>query len=486
MCAKRAVLVLTIGCIWLMSFAPVISAQTIPSELQEIGLFFTEVDITGDREFVEIYNSGQVPVLPESDTSTSWFFEYACSSMFTTVAGQPAVDWKKPSTCLNKVPIAGQILPEQAYLIRNEPITLENGAVQTKLKGLANTTGAIRIVSIINSVETVYDQLIWKDGKLVGRSDFIPAKDKAVSVQRRLDDAGDFTDWMYATATPGLVEVEAVVVPPADDQSPPADDPATLGDTPVTPGEEPTAPTNPNDGLEMPYITELLPNPSSDESDEFIELYNPNDEPFNLKGYELQTGVSSVHSFVITSDTLLPPETYTILAYTDTKLALSNTGGRARLLNPAKQIVSETDVYGTAKEAWAWAQTSDGVWKWTDTVTPKLANVFTDGSISPLSALAMSKSAKNAKVKGVSTKKVKVAKVAKVKKAKKAKAPKLKKTKKKKSASTQQLATIPSAAEKTATIHPVALVAVATGALAYIAYEYRKDLANIVAKLRRH
>ena len=49
-------------------------------------------------------------------------------------------------------------------------------------------------------------------------------------------------------------------------------------------------------GLSAPQISELLPNPAgtgNDATDEFIELYNPNDQPFDLSGFVLQTGLTT-------------------------------------------------------------------------------------------------------------------------------------------------------------------------------------------------
>ena len=83
-------------------------------------------------------------------------------------------------------------------------------------------------------------------------------------------------------------------------------------------------------------------------------------------------------------------------------------------------------------------------------------------------------------MKGVSTKKASASKP------KKAKTTKPKKAKKTKSSSAKTVASVPSAAQKSASLHTGVLAAVVVAALAYVTYEYRKDVANFFAKFRRN
>ena len=66
-------------------------------------------------------------------------------------------------------------------------------------------------------------------------------------------------------------------------------------------------------GLIAPVINELLPNPGgelSDSEDEFIELYNPNDKPFDLTGFKLQVGLSTKRSWSFADGTILPAKSF--------------------------------------------------------------------------------------------------------------------------------------------------------------------------------
>jgi hypothetical protein len=141
----------------------------------------------------------------------------------------------------------------------------------------------------------------------------------------------------------------------------------SLGSLPVAPVPSPTpGTTNPetNATLDFPVITELLPNPAApktDDKDEYVELYNPNEVAFALKGFKLQTGSTFPYSMTF-NDQILPAQGYAVFTSGGTSLTLSNTAGAARLLDPSGAVVSQTDRYGIAGEGQAWALGS-GTWR---------------------------------------------------------------------------------------------------------------------------
>ncbi len=214
-------------------------------------------------------------------------------------------------------------------------------------------------------------------------------------------------------------------------------------------------------GLMAPAITELLPNPAgtgNDATDEFIEVYNPNDTVFDLSGFALQVGTTKLHSYLFPSGTTMPAHGFTAFYSSITGLSLSNTGGQAKLLDPFGNSIAASAVYGTAKDGLAWAL-ANGKWYWTTKLTPGAANVINQPPASKKAA-AKAKSAKAAV---------------------KAKAPK--KTKIKTAASSQYGGDDPAS---TTPIHVWTLALVAILALLYGAYEYRTDLANKVYQFRRY
>lgn len=262
--------------------------------------------------------------------------------------------------------------------------------------------------------------------------------------------------WRWQTPTPGL-----------DNSTAPA---AAIGPT------EFAAAVTPDDGtigalFELPRlpvaITELLPNPAaplSDDLDEFVELYNPNTEPVALKGYKLQTGSSYSYSFTFT-DQIIEPGAYLTLRSSQSHLTLSNTAGRARLLDPNGSMMAETDAYADAAEGESWVF-QNGVWQWSGSLTPGSDNRVT------IPILAAAKSA----VKKVSA-------APKVTKPKVTPAVKAAKTVKSKTTSPKAAFT-QNAKPSAPPIHPLVLAGVGSLAIAYAGYEYRQDMRNKLHQLR--
>jgi hypothetical protein len=249
----------------------------------------------------------------------------------------------------------------------------------------------------------------------------------------------------------GLSQLLPASEPPATILT--SDDP---GDTPTVAPSLPTADT----GLMTPKITELLPNPNgtgNDATDEFIELYNANDTAFDLTGFGLQVGTTSLHNYSFPSGTSLPAHNFTAFYSSTTGLSLSNSGGQANLLDPFGNSVDSTDVYGTAKDGQAWAL-GNGQWYWTTTPTPNQTNVINQ----PLLGRKTSK-ASPSKTKGVKT-------------AAKAKSSKTGTAATSQTAGDDQPSPTP--------IHIWTLALVAAAALLYGLYEYRADLANRIYQFR--
>ncbi|HET9721852.1 MAG TPA: lamin tail domain-containing protein [Candidatus Saccharimonadales bacterium] len=207
-------------------------------------------------------------------------------------------------------------------------------------------------------------------------------------------------------------------------------------------------------GLAVPQISEVLPNPAPPQTDadnEFIELYNSNDKPFDLSGFVLQVGTSTVHQYGFPADTSIQPHQFSAFYSSDTGLSLSNNSGQVKLLDSAGNVLEQSDVYGAAKDGYAWVK-SNGLWQWTTTVTPDAANIIT----APLSKKSSTPSSSNkTAVKGALT--------------------------------SGPSSTSPSgSAPSSVNLHPVVLVGVGAAAVVYALYEYRNDLANQFYKFRRY
>ncbi len=116
-------------------------------------------------------------------------------------------------------------------------------------------------------------------------------------------------------------------------------------------------------------LTELLPNvTSSDTGKEFIEIYNPNDQQVNLKGYKLELGPSYTKTYTF-PDQVLGSKEYTSVSDEQTGIVLPNTTGSIRLRTAAGNITSETAMYDNPDDDMAWASI-DNVWQFTNQPTP--------------------------------------------------------------------------------------------------------------------
>jgi hypothetical protein len=260
-----------------------------------------------------------------------------------------------------------------------------------------------------------------------------------------------------------------------------ADDFFVEGEPEAMPSTPPANDTPPGESKPRVYpsiaITELLPI-STNDTDSFIELYNPQDTPVSLEGYVLQTGLTWNHHSAL-PDTIMSGHSYLALFRSETHLQLIKKGSVARLLNPNGEVVSLTKPYAVAKPGLAWARTTDDDWQWTATPTPSAANILTPPPL----------------VKPIKTTKA-VADNSKPKREKADKKPKADKasTKKAKTAAKSKDATpIPPATQSaSAATKPSAnywfIGAAIVLAVGYAVFEYRRDLVgwlrNMKAKLR--
>jgi hypothetical protein len=208
-------------------------------------------------------------------------------------------------------------------------------------------------------------------------------------------------------------------------------------------------------GLVAPQISEVLPNPAppqTDAEDEFIELYNPNDKGFDLSGFMLQVGTTTLHSYSFPAGTVIASKKFQAFFSADTGLSLSNSSGQVSLLDPTGNVLNQTDVYGAAKDGYGWVS-ADGLWQWTTAPTPGAVNKITTPPT------------KNSSKAGSSSKKP---------------------------ASTRTLAAAPNSSNSSgggtsvASLHPAILAGIGGLAVVYALYEYHNDLANQLDRLRRY
>ena len=98
----------------------------------------------------------------------------------------------------------------------------------------------------------------------------------------------------------------------------------------------------------MIYISELLPNPAGKDADgEWMEICAAGTDAESLSGWKLQNAKGK--SFSLPDQTLVP---YACAAfdYSQTKLALTNTGGAFYVVSPSGEITDTAIYEGTYKD----------------------------------------------------------------------------------------------------------------------------------------
>ncbi len=259
-----------------------------------------------------------------------------------------------------------------------------------------------------------------------------------------------------------LPEPEEPPVDPPDESPPSTTEPNPDNDPDIDEDPTPAIPTG-NAGLKSPQLSELLPNPASprtDAQDEFIEFYNPNDAVFSLSGYVLETGLTTKRQYVFPVGTVLQPKSFVAFFSGDTGLALSNTSGQARLIDPLGRVLVGSDPYITAKDDQVWVL-ADGKWQWSTSPTPNAINIvkLPEPKIKAKTASASKKTA----AKSATTKKSTT-------------------SNQKEDEETEAVAA--TTTTPASPLHPGVLALVGGFALLYGAYEYRQDVANKIRKFR--
>lgn len=443
----------------------IVHADVPPLIISEVKVRNNTNDPDGFDEFIEIYN-------PTADSVSLNEYKISYINTPTPLAG----------AIFNAAVIGDGLLEagNSFILAKNETDPNIPLSKKSPFSSLLDGGGTLRILDNENNI---IDQFAWTDqGLAILPVQYLPnttaTKSQSFNRSKDVDDKYVLAnpEWDLVTPTPVSSVLLPLPVPDPDpDQEPePSPDPVVQSDDQPAPDSSADAPDVSETTLQLSplQITELLPNPAapaSDSTDEFIELYNPNDQSVDLTGYKLQSGntFNYSHTFAGTS---LGAQQYKIFLVTETGNILSNTSGQARLLDPSGAVVAQTNAYDSADDGDAWALIN-GAWQWTTTPTPNALNVLTV----PVLKVAAAKTAVS-KNKTAAAKKPKAKTTAKVAAAKT----------KKPAAAAAERQVYEDPAETIAPIHPGILAGVGVITLVYAAYEYRYDVINRMQQFRRY
>jgi hypothetical protein len=444
-----------------------VSVQADPANVPS--LVISQVKITsGNGQFVTLYNTTNSAV-DLNKYQLEYFNSYDLSK----------------ATSSKLIALSGMVPPHGYYLVNDSALLLcYQLTVDSVSLGLSSTAGLIELLGFNQAspggsvVPALQDYVGWSKTAASG-AQTLPASVNAFLARRPLNSqnqplvaipgAGTWQSVQPDSNNPcNLVSADGPtpvqVVNSAGALLPSTEPPSTIVSLANNMTDTPIVPVLPaaDVGLMAPEVTDLLPNPNgtgNDATDEFVELYNPNPVKFDLTGFILQSGTTSLHKYTFSADSGLLPNGFMAYYSVDTGLSLSNSGGQVKLLDPTGKAVASTDAYGTANDGQTWAL-AKGKWYWTTAPTPGAANTIKQPAASSKTSRNASKTAKSSisKINGTAGQ----------------------------SASSTASSGAVSDSTALTPIHPWILALVAAAALLYVGYEYRTDLANRLWQFRNN
>lgn len=116
-------------------------------------------------------------------------------------------------------------------------------------------------------------------------------------------------------------------------------------------------------------FSEIMPNPKgSDETDEWIKLYNQNNFDIDLAGWKIKDTIGTPSTFKISESTKILANNFLVFKRPQTKIMLNNDGDGLNLLNPDNQIIDSVN-FSKAPLGQTYIKTSSG-WTWNGAQTP--------------------------------------------------------------------------------------------------------------------
>jgi hypothetical protein len=455
---------LTLSCLILCAPLKALAASA-PDIAAPAGLSIAEIKVTGS-EFIVLQNNTGADITDLSGYALYYF------NNFNPFAGGV-------SSSVSFLP-ATSLASGESLLLSSDPQQTCGATVAGDLGiSLGDASGFLEIVKLSGSngavVQQAGDVVSWSPGAN-GLIPNVPSSTKdPAAMWYRFQNPDSSFGWQYADIdASNSCQLNAVITSGTTKTSVPTDGmlvdsgdtvPGTIVSLATTVGGGGTAGMPVADiGLKSPKMSELLPNvasPGSDSTDEFIELYNPNQRSFDLSGFTLQTGSTTSttrHNYVFPAGTTIPGRGFKAFYSRQTGLSLSNTGGQAWLLDPFGTAITQSEPYSKPKDGIAWA-TVGGRWYYTTTPTPGAANsVKVPVSAGAKTSKSTAKTSMGTAVTALNAS----------------------------GSAAYSSGGSGADAQQTVPLHPMALAAVVAAALLYGAYEYRRDIANRIYELREN
>lgn len=359
----KLIYIFSVFCLLFAGAAPVVAQtqdiieppvnDTVPtiiiSELQNNG----EGSGTSNQEFIELYNYGEEIIN---------LLDYKLFYVTSTGTESELYLFSEPLMFLPDTFIMGKLstAPEDFMLDTEWDFTYSKGS-----SGMAASAGGLKL---IDEKDDLIDELYWTSS---GTSDnpAVVSLAGGMSAQRYyldevllIDEQNDFRkEFLVDLPTPR----EFIYQITQSDPEPPDPEDEVVINIPEPINNPPI------------YLNELFIDPVSpqlDSVDEFVEIYNPNNQKLDISDYKIMAGNTTIYTHTMPKGSFINPKAYIVIKSSDSTLTLSNSGGQVFLIdNLDKQIDSVS--YSDAKAGYSWAK-SGSEWFWTTQVTPADINVI--------------------------------------------------------------------------------------------------------------
>lgn len=178
--------------------------------------------------------------------------------------------------------------------------------------GLSSTAGFVQVSHFFGTsspqvISTLDDYVGWSKTPATG-AQTLPSSTSAFLQRSAPDNTKNYANiivpgsgsWASVTQPDGSTPCDSSAAGTAGGGSTLSGGAAPIPFTIITSSATLSAIPADDNGLAAPQISEVLPNPAppqADANDEFVELYNSNDKAFDLSGFILQVGTTTIHKY---------------------------------------------------------------------------------------------------------------------------------------------------------------------------------------------
>lgn len=382
-------------CAVIIFLAPLFASTQTASSVLINELLYDPAGTDSGNEWVELYNSGDTEI-----NLKGWKLEWGGTTI-------DANSFTFPSSS-----------PEPVIGAHQFVLMADNGSLtpytKASSKAFTNASGRTDGIRLKNDQGEVVDFLLYgspntnnlpdKSGQ-PGTEFAGKVSSEGSSLARMPDglaDLGNSKDFVSCSnPTPGASNNCPSPTPAPTPTPTPTSTPKPTATPTATPS--PTASEEDSEAAWKVVINEALPNPTgSDETGEFIELYNPNSVEVLLEEYKIDDAEGGSRPYKLPSGTSISAKGYLAFDRPDSKITLNNDKDSVRFLSPDDEVIDEVSYDSVPKEGAAFARKSLGDWEWTTTSTPGEENIFSPIILATATAKTSS-TAKTAKVKSVAT-----------------------------------------------------------------------------------